>query len=78
MSHLLQTKRFGEGLARLRSHWAAMLRYAAARREFARLEPADLRDLGIGSSEFGSYWAEARGRAERTRMRILGTEGAQR
>jgi hypothetical protein len=42
---------------------------ATGRREMARLDAAALRDLGIGCSEFASYWAEASGAAERTRRR---------
>jgi uncharacterized protein YjiS (DUF1127 family) len=45
-------------------------RYAVARREFQRLDPAALRDLGISPSEFDSYWAESHGLAERTRRRV--------
>ena len=53
--------------------WQALLaawHYAKARREFDRLDAQTLRDLGLGPSEFGSYWAEAQGLAERTRSRV--------
>ncbi len=56
-------------LARMRRRMHTFSQFAAARREFARLDTAALRDLGIGSSEFSSYWAEATGIAERTRRR---------
>jgi uncharacterized protein YjiS (DUF1127 family) len=46
---------------------------AAARREFAQLDAAMQRDLGISPSEFGSYWAEHLGQAECTRRRIHAT-----
>ena len=55
-------------LRRIRSAW----RYACARREFAELDERTLRDLGMGSSEFASYWAECHGQAERTRLRTAG------
>jgi hypothetical protein len=45
-------------------------RRAAARREFRALDSATLRDLGLGSAEFDSLWAEANGSAERTRRRV--------
>jgi uncharacterized protein YjiS (DUF1127 family) len=44
--------------------------YAAARREFERLDDSTLRDLGISRSEFDSYWAETHGLAEPTRVRV--------
>ena len=53
----------------------ALSQLAAARREFSRLDAAALRDLGIGSAELSSYWAEASGIAERTRRRL--SEAAQ-
>lgn len=46
-------------------------RYAAARREFERLDDATLRDLGISRNEFDSYWAESLGRAEQSRRRVM-------
>lgn len=49
--------------------FAARRQYAAARDEFARLHPSTLRDLGMGRSEFASFWAESQGLAERTRVR---------
>ncbi|HMA07583.1 MAG TPA: DUF1127 domain-containing protein [Ramlibacter sp.] len=60
--------------AALRALWhraAAARRYAAARREFARLDDPTLRDLGISRSEFDSYWAESVGLAERSRVRVM-------
>lgn len=56
-----------------RSPWAALAaarRRAAARREFAGLDPAALRDLGVGAGEFDSCWAEAFGTAPCTRRRL--------
>jgi uncharacterized protein YjiS (DUF1127 family) len=52
------------------SELARAWRYAVAWREFQRLDPATLRDLGISPSEFDSYWAESYGLADRTRRRI--------
>jgi hypothetical protein len=49
--------------------WRERRRRAAAQREFERLDAATLRDLGLHAGEFGSFWAEAHGRAERTRRR---------
>jgi uncharacterized protein YjiS (DUF1127 family) len=49
---------------------AGACRYAAARREFDRLDDSTLRDLGISRSEFDSYWAETHGLAEPTRVRV--------
>ena len=49
---------------------AGAWRYAAARREFNRVDPDTLRDLGISRSEFDSYWAETQGLAEPTRLRV--------
>ena len=50
---------------------AAASRYAAARRDFNRLDDAALRDLGISRDEFDSYWAESLGRADQTRRRVM-------
>ena len=50
---------------------AARRCYAAARREFERLDDASLRDLGISRNEFDSYWAESLGRAEQSRRRVM-------
>jgi uncharacterized protein YjiS (DUF1127 family) len=58
----------------LRAIWrelAGAWRYAAARREFNRVDENTLRDLGISRSEFDSYWAETHGMAERTRVRVM-------
>ena len=52
------------------SRLAAARRHAAERREFQRLDAGALRDLGLVPSEFGSYWAEANGLAEHTRLRV--------
>lgn len=57
-------------LRRLASHFADFWRLAAARREFQQLDADTVRDLGLSASEFESYWAEAHGDAERTRLRI--------
>jgi hypothetical protein len=51
--------------------WQERRRLDAARREFARLDPAALRDLGMHAGEFESYWAEAHGRAPQTRRRRI-------
>jgi uncharacterized protein YjiS (DUF1127 family) len=48
----------------------AAIRYTAAHREFQHLDDHTLRDLGLSPSEFESYWAEAQGEAERTRLRL--------
>jgi len=45
-------------------------RQAAARQEFLQLDPRTVHDLGMSASEFDSFWAEAHGEAERTRVRI--------
>jgi uncharacterized protein YjiS (DUF1127 family) len=50
---------------------AGAWRYAAARREFNRVDQDTLRDLGISRSEFDSYWAETHGMAEPTRVRVM-------
>lgn len=46
-------------------------RYAAARREFDRLDAQTLRDIGMSRTEFDSYWAESHGLAEPTRVRVI-------
>jgi uncharacterized protein YjiS (DUF1127 family) len=53
-------------LAELAGAW----RYSVARREFAQLDEAALRDIGMSRSEFDSYWAETHGQAEPTRVRV--------
>lgn len=58
------------GLRSLRHAWLARRRRSAARREFARLDGAALRDLALGASEFDSCWAESTGSAPATRRRI--------
>jgi uncharacterized protein YjiS (DUF1127 family) len=70
----MDARRFAAGL---RSALSALLRelagawrYAAARREFNRVDQDTLRDLGISRSEFDSYWAETQGLAEPTRVRV--------
>lgn len=50
---------------------AGIWRYAAARREFDRLDAQTLRDIGVSRAEFDSYWAEAHGLAEPTRVRVI-------
>ena len=58
----------------LRQLWqksAGRWRYAAARREFERLDADTVRDLGMSRSEFDSYWAETQGLAEQTRTRVM-------
>lgn len=45
-------------------------RHAAARREMAHVDEATFRDLGISPSEFDSFWSEAHGDAEWTRLRV--------
>lgn len=49
---------------------AGAWRYAAARREFERVDDHTLRDLGITRGEFDSYWAETQGWVEPTRRRV--------
>ncbi len=70
-----EDRKLGSSLrAALRSLWhraATARRYAAARREFARLDDHALRDLGISRDEFDSYWAESLGLAERSRRRVM-------
>jgi hypothetical protein len=51
-----------------RTRMQAAWRHATARRDFEKLDPAALRDLGLSASEFDSFWAESRGSAERTRL----------
>jgi uncharacterized protein YjiS (DUF1127 family) len=70
MNHLFQPGALRQWLARIIRRLHAASHYAASRREFDRLDLAALRDLGVGPSEFPSYWAEASGLAERTRRRI--------
>lgn len=53
---------------------AARREYALARDAFARLDASTIRDLGMSRSEFSSYWAESRGLAERTRLRVQRAE----
>jgi uncharacterized protein YjiS (DUF1127 family) len=50
---------------------AGIWRYAAARREFDRLDADALRDIGMSRAEFDSYWAEAHGLVEPTRTRVV-------
>jgi len=57
------------------AHWlrialAERRRAARERDEFARLDVATLRDLGITRDEYLSFAAEARGLAPRTRLRV--------
>jgi uncharacterized protein YjiS (DUF1127 family) len=56
---------------RLARNWAMQRDYARARFEFERIDEATLRDIGITRSELGSFWAEARGLAEPTRVRLM-------
>lgn len=58
-------------LSKVLSGLRAALRFARARREFARLDAQTLRDLGMAPSEFGSFWAESQGWVEPTRCRVL-------
>ena len=60
------------GLHWLRTSYAESRRAARARDELARLDPATMRDLGMTYGEIDSYVAEARGAAERTRLRVYG------
>jgi uncharacterized protein YjiS (DUF1127 family) len=50
--------------------WAAHRQAVADERAFAQLDDATLRDLGMSRSEYGSYWAEAYGEADHTRLRV--------
>ena len=70
MNHHLFSATLRGLLGCIRSRLAAARRHAAARREFQRLDTGTLRDLGLAPSEFGSYWAEANGLAEHTRLRV--------
>jgi uncharacterized protein YjiS (DUF1127 family) len=63
--------RLRDWLSGLSRRVADAWRHDAARREFDRLDAGTLRDLGISPSEFDSYWAEAHGRVEATRRRVL-------
>ncbi len=61
-------------IADMLEKWA---REAAVRRQFAydsdafaRLDASAIRDLGMVRSEFHSHWAESRGLAARTRVRV--------
>ena len=70
MNHHLFSATLRGLLGCIRSRLAAARRHAAARREFQRLDSGTLRDLGMTRSEFGSFWAEAHGLAEHTRVRV--------
>jgi uncharacterized protein YjiS (DUF1127 family) len=71
---LLAAPRIAEALAQraadLWRAWRAHRKAAADERAFARLDDATLRDLGMRRSEYGSYWAEAYGEADHTRVRV--------
>jgi len=58
------------GLHWLRIAHAEHRRAARARDEFARLDPAAMRDLGMTYGEIDSYVAEAQGAVARTRLRV--------
>jgi hypothetical protein len=62
--------RLASALRPLLHEVASTWRYAAARREFASLDAATLRDLAMSHGEFDSYWAETHGLAEPTRRRV--------
>ena len=70
MKHHFPTPTLRGLLGCIGSRLAAARRHAAERREFQRLDAGALRDLGMVPSEFGSYWAEANGLAEHTRLRV--------
>jgi uncharacterized protein YjiS (DUF1127 family) len=83
MSYVFQSKidiatsRWSQWAIRVRSalqgfaaEVVAARRYAAARRDFSRVNDSTLRDLGISRCEFDSYWAENNGLAEPTRVRV--------
>jgi uncharacterized protein YjiS (DUF1127 family) len=78
MNHHLFSATLRGLLGCIRSRLAAARRHAAARREFQRLDTGTLRDLGLAPSEFGSYWAEANGLAEPTRLRVQASAATQR
>ena len=59
-----------ETLRRLARALAQSWRYAAARRAFEQLDDRAVRDLGMRRSEFDSFWAEAHGYADCTRLRV--------
>jgi hypothetical protein len=65
MSHVIHNSLRG-----LMRRFADRWHYAAARREFSSLDASTMRDLGMSSSEFDSYWAESHGLAEQTRVRL--------
>jgi hypothetical protein len=65
MSHVIHNSLRGL-MRRFTDRW----HYAAARREFSCLDASTMRDLGMSSSEFDSYWAESQGWAEQTRVRV--------
>jgi hypothetical protein len=58
-----------KNLQRARRTFSNRSRLVVERRDFAALDPATLRDLGVHRSEFDSYWAESNGLTERTRVR---------
>lgn len=67
-------------LNRLAEMWRDAVR--ACRRALAApsheaIDDLTLRDLGMSRSELGSYAAEASGRAELTRQRVIASQGVQ-
>jgi uncharacterized protein YjiS (DUF1127 family) len=58
-------------LRSIRRSLADSWRYSVARRDFDAVDDTTLRDLGISRAEFDSYWAEAEGLVERTRLRVM-------
>ena len=63
-------RRIVAGARRLKIAWAEHRREARECAEFARLDDATLRDLGLTRDEYLSYAAEARGLTPSTRLRI--------
>jgi hypothetical protein len=58
-------------LAAARQAWQSRRRWAAQRRAFEALDACALRDLAVCRGEFDSLRAEAEGRSEHTRRRVM-------
>ncbi|MCZ8258453.1 MAG: hypothetical protein O9327_22620 [Polaromonas sp.] len=62
--------RMADALGKWAKEAAERRQFAMASDAFARLDASTVRDLGMSRSEFGSYWAETHGLAERMRVRV--------
>jgi len=65
---------FSAALRALRTaleHFRSRRRLAQMHATLAALDEATLRDIGLGRSEAGSYWAESEGQIEATRVRVI-------